>query len=237
MEINVFYCECGRSFDSLTTYEQHCKSDHGGQQHPFKCPICFKRIQHITSLKRHMAASHSDQRPFGCSLCQKKFKRNDVLTQHLFNVHKIRRGKSALFWIIWTFLGCEEVGVSFNFFFKVHNITCGVYIANASFWICFQNRIVTWRFVSWMSVRYSVMCCFLSLGASLSSRNSNTYWNDELRCPSCGKLFHNRSNMRRHMNDIHTDIRRFKCPLCDKSFKRKSVLKQHYGYVHGKADQ
>lgn len=93
---DVFYCECGRSFDTLTTYEQHCKSDHGEQQYPFKCPICSKRIQHLTSMKRHMTASHSDHRPFGCSLCQKTFKRKDVLTQHLFNVHKIRRGKTAM---------------------------------------------------------------------------------------------------------------------------------------------
>lgn len=93
---DVFYCECGRSFDTLTTYEQHCKSDHGEQQYPFKCPICSKRIQHLTSMKRHMTASHSDHRPFGCSLCQKTFKRKDVLTQHLFNVHKIRKGKTAM---------------------------------------------------------------------------------------------------------------------------------------------
>lgn len=92
MDLNIIYCECGRSFDSLAAYEQHCKSDHG-QQHPFKCPICHKRIQHFNSMKRHMAASHSEHRPYSCSLCQKSFKRKDVLTQHLFNVHKVKKGK------------------------------------------------------------------------------------------------------------------------------------------------
>lgn len=69
-----------------------------------------------------------------------------------------------------------------------------------------------------------------------SGKSSDSYWDDDLRCPVCGKLFHNRSNMRRHINDIHSDCRPFKCSVCEKTFKRKDVLRQHFGVVHRKRD-
>lgn len=78
---------------------------------------------------------------------------------------------------------------------------------------------------------------FFSLGEPLQSGKFDSFRDADLRCPVCGKLFHNRSNMKRHMCDVHSDIKRFRCTFCNQAFKRKSALRQHLNSVHWQADK
>lgn len=116
-------------------------------------------------------------------------------------------------------------------------------------WTFFYLDMGIWLltyFVTWsnlqinpdISPKYKVLKrCFFSLGEPLQSGKFDSFGDADLRCPVCGKLFHNRSNMRRHMFDVHSDIKRFRCTLCDQAFKRKSALRQHLKSVHWQADK
>jgi KRAB domain-containing zinc finger protein len=50
--------------------------------------------------------------------------------------------------------------------------------------------------------------------------------NPEYACPTCGKTFVTRSNMRRH-RIIHTGERPYSCPVCFKAFTQRTDMKKH----------
>ena len=49
---------------------------------------------------------------------------------------------------------------------------------------------------------------------------------DPLECNDCHKKFASVRNRRRHMKEVHGDIK-YACPECDKEFPRKDTLKRH----------
>ena len=46
-------------------------------------------------------------------------------------------------------------------------------------------------------------------------------------CQICPRTFNNKSNMKKHMQRIHTTEKSFVCNVCKKSFKRKDILENH----------
>lgn len=59
-------------------------------------------------------------------------------------------------------------------------------------------------------------------------------------CPMCGKMFSKNSNIRRHIQSVHNNIKRndsnekFPCPICGKEFKFSSNITRHIESVHNK---
>ena len=51
-------------------------------------------------------------------------------------------------------------------------------------------------------------------------------------CKSCEYSFYRKSDIERHVNSVHLKIRLFTCRHCDKSFGRKNYLKMHTDLVH-----
>merc|ERR1711976_689777 len=45
--------------------------------------------------------------------------------------------------------------------------------------------------------------------------------------PGCNKVFSCERAMRRHIYNVHQEVRRHKCPHCDKAFKTKYNLDDH----------
>ena len=47
------------------------------------------------------------------------------------------------------------------------------------------------------------------------------------KCSKCSKRFFKSSQLARHTSSVHDKIRPFDCPHCDSKFKEKSALKYH----------
>jgi len=54
-------------------------------------------------------------------------------------------------------------------------------------------------------------------------------------CPHCQTPFSRKSNLNRHIRQVHLRQRPHQCKLCDMSFGQKSTLKTHLRFVHEKA--
>jgi len=71
-------------------------------------------------------------------------------------------------------------------------------------------------------------------------RHVDTFHNEEKRekmvvvCPDCGKLFNKRSNMKIHIECVHTKYEpgEFNCLFCSKEMKNPHALKSHIKEVH-----
>ena len=54
----------------------------------------------------------------------------------------------------------------------------------------------------------------------------------EYNCSFCGKTFNDRENHRRHIRQVHTDLRLFKCKHCERNFSDSGNLKRHIKVKH-----
>lgn len=50
---------------------------------------------------------------------------------------------------------------------------------------------------------------------------------NRFRCTNCPLEFTHRSNMKRHMREMHSFTARYRCERCNRLFKRSSHLTQH----------
>ena len=61
---------------------------------------------------------------------------------------------------------------------------------------------------------------------------------DSDSCPYCGKIIRYKSNLRKHIADMHSGVYyQFTCPVCSKVFRTKNSMlthtyRQHPGYKH-----
>lgn len=51
-------------------------------------------------------------------------------------------------------------------------------------------------------------------------------------CAQCSKRFSSDTNLRRHISDIHEQLKQFLCSMCGKSFAQKSDLRIHISRMH-----
>lgn len=49
----------------------------------YQCPICYRELTGMTSLRRHVQAKHTGEKPFGCTTCGKRFGQSGTLTAHM----------------------------------------------------------------------------------------------------------------------------------------------------------
>ena len=47
------------------------------------------------------------------------------------------------------------------------------------------------------------------------------------KCPSCEKLFREKTHLTRHIRDVHEKKKPFACDLCEWSFAQSGQLKTH----------
>lgn len=54
------------------------------------------------------------------------------------------------------------------------------------------------------------------------------------KCPECGKVYSNNSNLKQHIVNLHsTPNEIFRCPVCHKGFKTRQYMQIHSLSIHG----
>ncbi|XP_008544662.1 broad-complex core protein isoforms 1/2/3/4/5 isoform X2 [Microplitis demolitor] len=68
----------------------------------------------------------------------------------------------------------------------------------------------------------------------LMSSNNSTDLQGKPKCPECGKIYSNNSNLKQHIVNVHTvQTEYISCHVCQKQFKTKQYLQIHLLSMHG----
>ena len=60
--------------------------------------------------------------------------------------------------------------------------------------------------------------------------------NGHFPCSDCGRVFNRQSNLKRHINAVHKEIKNFECNQCEKSYYELFALKNHMKTIHNVVD-
>ena len=60
--------------------------------------------------------------------------------------------------------------------------------------------------------------------------------NGHFPCSDCGRVFNRQSNLKRHINAVHKEIKNFECDQCEKSYYELFALKNHMKTIHNVVD-
>lgn len=76
----------------------------------------------------------------------------------------------------------------------------------------------------------------MSKGKCIPKILKSTQKPKEIKCESCLRVFSNETNLKRHRDAIHLNIKRFECEICKKSFSQKTALNAHWRIHTGTVD-
>jgi KRAB domain-containing zinc finger protein len=169
-----------------------------------QCRLCLKEFDWPSDLKTHMDGVHLGVK-FDCLECDFKATTKGSLIKHVDTVHRgIRKFK------------CNECERSFSHYGNLARHIQSVH-----------NKI---RFVC------TGKGCDNSYSrqGDLNNHIKSFHEGQEHRCDQCGKVSTTKGALKRHIQTVHSDERRFVCSFdnCEKSFNQNSALKRHIKSAH-----
>ncbi|KAM3181876.1 hypothetical protein ACTXT7_013490 [Hymenolepis weldensis] len=72
--------------------------------------------------------------------------------------------------------------------------------------------------------------CYYQYPRVLRERNKL----ESLQCPECNKFFGLKRNLKRHIDNIHKNLKPFKCEICERCYSDRGYLENHVRFVHAK---
>lgn len=82
--------------------------------------------------------------------------------------------------------------------------------------------------ISYVKANYQCdICSFLCAEKDEWKQHVKIHSANELKCSSCKKFFHTKTELKNHLSVQHADYKPFRCEICNQRFKLKSHLKQH----------
>jgi uncharacterized Zn-finger protein len=169
-----------------------------------QCGVCLKEFVTPSKLKTHMDGVHLGVK-FDCLECDYKAATESSLTQHINSIHRgIRKFKCD---------HCESpFAASSNLARHIQSV---------------HNKI---RFVCTFQGCDKSYCYKHNLNNHIKSFHEG----QEHRCDQCGKVLSTKAVLKRHVQTVHSDERKFVCSFnnCGKSFNQKSDLNTHIKSAH-----
>lgn len=168
-----------------------------------------------------------------CFICGVKLKTSNVLDNHVRMVH--RRFEPGVF-------PCPKCPKTFPLRAKLnfHVRTVHVLIRSLLCDQCgssFKNpgSLRHHKIRKHLDINTRVECtiCSKSLLKHSLSRHMLSHRGYTIKCPTCDRMFKQRSTLRQHMR-IHDEKRKYKCEVCGVGFNRLDNLRKHKKAVHQK---
>uniref|UniRef100_A0A1Q3F647 C2H2-type domain-containing protein n=1 Tax=Culex tarsalis TaxID=7177 RepID=A0A1Q3F647_CULTA len=239
---NPVVCEhCGRVFENKTCLASHTRAKHTKMESVPTCNICGKTFTARSSLERHMLL-HNNEKPFACSQCDRTYRRNLDLKHHIELVHE---GKNPHF--------CAECAQSFHSYQSLYlhkkfthgknaqdpekakaemrqqrNLSCALCKTVNTTMDELTNHIET----AHPNEEYPYVKCthegcpktFLTTHQRAHHKEIHT---DKYKCEICGQRNASIQRLQIHIENKHTEVRKYDCTLCIKTYKTATALRTH----------
>lgn len=169
------------------------------------CPLCGKEISSISNMSSHIQQCHpSTPEPYRCEECGGYYKTRISLKHHMQSQHTPGRKKFP----------CKYCG---NLFTESRSLREHINCTHETTEV-FSCEVCKKTFLTRGRLR----------------RHMYIHGEFRLFCKYCGKGFHLKDNMNKHIDLMHEkkNPNRFKCEYCTKSFNVKGNLMQHINGVH-----
>jgi len=223
---------CKEQFRSKAELVKHDEEKHviDGE---FYCPFeaCEKRVLRVKkkrgkeNLEKHFFRIHSQSKSIGCNVCTEKFKSSYQLKDHFRRYHDEKYQ-----------LTCDICGKSiYTFTMKIHLATAHKIGKEMKCSQCeklfLHKRLLNTHVRNAHENRYKYKCdqCdFRCAGWSLKT-HLLTHAGEEAKVEvcTCGMKFKLKSQLRKHIELVHDQVKKAKCETCGKAFSTKSILIRH----------
>lgn len=224
-EYVCFVCN-GRPFhdsSSLKTHqlETHYRCD---EIKPYHCDICDRRFQCHSQMQKHMREVHiQDTDPHVCAFCGKMFRVEQNLIVHRRNTHGEKK-----------FI-CQTCGHG-NFYSK--NL-----LSDENLLIFFVSLITGFvtksRYEAHMAGKhtkemnyYCEICNSYFTNVLNYNHHKNSIHGEYNKCKDCDLTFATYPLKKKHLLEVHPELRQLRCHICFRSFRFEHNLRVHMDAKH-----
>ena len=246
---NFYKCDvCNKYFFSGTDLKKHFLM-HTGEK-LFECTFCGKGFSKKANMKKH-EKKHSSNKSYNCDVCSKSFTLKTVLQRHML----IHTGEKPFVCSLCGKAFCDKANMITHEKRHIGEKPHKCQICGRAFLFSHNLKV----HLNAHSVKKPFACKFCG---KTFHKKSIRYEHERrhkgkagglFKCTICEESFSERSDLKPHMNEVHSDInectvcskvlsskyyliehmrihtaeRPFKCTLCSKSFSMKSTLRNH----------
>ena len=172
---------CEKTFHAKQSMDYHELVFHAPSASLIKCDVCEKRFSAQVSLRNHQTYVHSENRRFECEDCDIRFKQKKDLRAHNLHVHDIDQTKERYHKPVDKVeFKCNECGKTYKYRKDLNAHTRLKHEEEVKLYECEQ-------------------CDSKFKQKKLLNKHVKTlHGGEEFPCPTCGKVFNQKSNMKRH---------------------------------------
>ena len=203
---------------------------------PARCELCNKMFANEINLKNHIALIHKKvsedgNGSFVCTFCEKVLANSKSLGVHIKSIHSEQKTVQCEFCakeIKYSYINKHVADMHSHSNHKIQCTKCGKVLSNKTNLRVHTERVHT--------EHYTVNCehCGKTIKSTTIKwhvREMHEKDNRLAQCQQCGKQLSNRTNLKLHMNTVHTSAPTVVCEYCTK-FIKSTNIKSHVKEMH-----